>query len=439
MRNALSGRGVILAGVLMLAAAGPAGAQFSGPSSAPQEVTTQAVGAWQASDENQNRLAEIAVELAWLADPMVCPFYPCARAAGGSLAVGGFVPDEKIRLLVLQLARRNCSLPIVDRLKVYAGLAASPVRVPAAQLADTARQILGAEFPTDSPTFQITCSPTGQLILRGRIASFEDKLKVSQRLRRLPGCNAVVNFLQVTINDENLTPPALSSGPGTPAISPRGRATFYSSPLMPGQEQPGGGQPTIPEQPPAALPGPAQHQWTPGPGVEDGPKPAPAPELQPAQESREEEGLAVPEPLAAPAETKSAPAAEPPPLPVPAPAETKTAPTAEPLLLSVPVPVPIVPESRPDRAGKVSAVAPDSHQQPVPRLTPAQLQVRLAERIKAACPEAQDVKVTFTSGLGLHVRLLATETADRENLSTRVRALPELSPFLLQVEVLTGK
>jgi hypothetical protein len=161
--------------------------------------------------ESAARQAEIRVELAWLADPLVCPYYPCARAAGGALEVGGHVPDEAVRVRALEVARGQCDLPLVDRLQVRPGLAVGRVVLPADKLQRAALLTVRAELPEHADRIQVSCSPSGQLAVAGPAGSLEDRLRVSRCLRRLPGCAAVVNLLEVQPGSE--APPRVVLGP----------------------------------------------------------------------------------------------------------------------------------------------------------------------------------------------------------------------------------
>src|SRR5262245_51287597 len=54
------------------------------------------------STENPNRLTEIQVEMAWLADPATFPYRLTARVQGLTLRVSGCVPSSGVRSHVLQ-------------------------------------------------------------------------------------------------------------------------------------------------------------------------------------------------------------------------------------------------------------------------------------------------------------------------------------------------
>src|SRR5207244_2878949 len=79
--------------------------------------------------EDADRLGEILVELAWLADPVTFPFYLDARVQGASLELHGNVPSRAVRAHAVKLARLNSPLAIVDALKENPQLKVRPLRM----------------------------------------------------------------------------------------------------------------------------------------------------------------------------------------------------------------------------------------------------------------------------------------------------------------------
>jgi hypothetical protein len=496
----------LLTAVVLLAVARPGLAQLPLP---PLPGPGGALATSPKEEQRSSRLTEIRVELAWLADPLVCPYYPCVRVVGGTLEVGGLVPDASVRVRALQVARQNAPLPVVDRLKVYAGLLVPRVHVPAAKLQAAALVTVQAEFPAIGPDLKVTCSPAGLLTVSGIIDSAEHKLQVSQRLRRLPGCAAVVNLLQTDVAEPTRSQPLAAlpvpvPGPAAPLppvremkseatptptsaeLAVETQAPPAAAPLGPAVPLPAMPLPTpqaslkhnpAPAPPPVIL-GPSlqpnldvpeapamklNESWRPAPPPPPSPGAArqvaksapplllPAPEpsdtanalpqaaAQQSVSARPALPLPPPEPVAAPDQPAAPAPAEPapmPPSPPPAPAPAVSAP-------------PVSAPSEPATVAKASAAPyvtegavilsppepePSAHQQ----LTPAQMQAQLRQRIKEACPDAREVTVTFTSGLGLLVRVQLEKSADRDEVAARVRSLPELASFLTDVEVVAA-
>ena len=157
-------------------------------------------------DTDANKSAWISVELAWIADPAVCPFYPSAAVRGQTLEVSGYVPDTRVRDRVIKLALQHCSLDVLDNLKVFPRAAMPPARVPGAVLLQAAITALRAELPAGQNQVQVLCSNEQRLGVIGTVCSEERKLLVSQCLRRLKGCTAVVNLLQVCPPEHEAAP-----------------------------------------------------------------------------------------------------------------------------------------------------------------------------------------------------------------------------------------
>src|SRR5690349_11934263 len=70
--------------------------------------------------DGNNRLDEMKVELALLADTATFPYYLSSRVAGANLEVRGYVPNAMVRQRVLDIARRTTTLRVVDGLELLA-------------------------------------------------------------------------------------------------------------------------------------------------------------------------------------------------------------------------------------------------------------------------------------------------------------------------------
>jgi hypothetical protein len=150
-----------------------------------------------ARDMGPARFTEIRVELAWLADPRVCPFYPVARVQGNTIVVGGYLPNKSAHMTALQIVRRQCDLMIVDQLKETPGMTAHRTPAVPEQLRRAAEIALSVGFPQYAGRLSVTCGDEGRLTVSGMVSSPEDQLKISQRLRRLDGCGSVLSLLEV--------------------------------------------------------------------------------------------------------------------------------------------------------------------------------------------------------------------------------------------------
>src|SRR6266481_5035464 len=98
------------AATLLLAA----GAVGMGSLAHAQSVPEVASAARARPTPGQAELERMKVELAWLADATCFGHRLEAHVAGTTLEVRGTVPDEKVHLHALRVARQNCFLPVVD-------------------------------------------------------------------------------------------------------------------------------------------------------------------------------------------------------------------------------------------------------------------------------------------------------------------------------------
>jgi hypothetical protein len=197
----------------MALAAAPAVAQTDAPAPTRAAYGHSAVaGDW--ADGQADARAWIAVELAWMADPLVCPYYPTATVRGGVLEVWGHVPDEAVRARALELAAQHCRLPVEDALQVVPALARRPEPVAAETLRQAAVATLRRNVLDGRGRVEVASTPAGPvLVVRGIIRSEEGKLLVSRHLRGLPGCVAVVNLLQTTDGVVIAPPPRFAEEP----------------------------------------------------------------------------------------------------------------------------------------------------------------------------------------------------------------------------------
>jgi hypothetical protein len=164
--------------------------------------------------------AWIEVPLAWIADSRVCAHLPCATLRDGKLEVTGKVPDATVRVRALELAQRASGLPVVDLMQVVPSEAFQQVPVAVDLLESEAALAIHTEFPAYQGQLKVQAAANGQLTVTGTVASHEEKLLISLRLRRLAGCTAVNNLLQVNDGQEAASPPPARPVPAPIAAVP---------------------------------------------------------------------------------------------------------------------------------------------------------------------------------------------------------------------------
>ena len=146
---------------------------------------------------SEARLVEIKVELAWLGDGATFPCQLAARKVGSTVEVGGCVPTEALRLKALEVAKKHCTLPIVDKLVIHPGSALPMMTSPHDHLCQSAAEVLTKALADNGETFEFSADASGELTVSGTLKNWEEKLNVSRRLSMIPGCTSVVNNFDV--------------------------------------------------------------------------------------------------------------------------------------------------------------------------------------------------------------------------------------------------
>lgn len=168
------------------------------------------------TEVNFGRIVEVQVELALMGDPITFPYFLEARVDGSRMELRGFVPDKSVQDHALKLARLNCPLAVVDGTRVHPSLAVRPTRLPPEKLAPSVERAISKTLPSGSKALKIHCDMDGKVLVTGNVKTLEEKLLVSQSLRRLHGCGCVVNATQV----EGMAPmptPHIAASPPPPA------------------------------------------------------------------------------------------------------------------------------------------------------------------------------------------------------------------------------
>lgn len=160
-------------------------------------------GAAPAAEADRNR--EIAIELAWMGDPVTfrCPLR--ARCSGGTVEVVGCVPDAAARASAVQAARQNFTGTVKDALtlgRVGGGFTTLSPEVTYSSVRAALTDALGDK----SKDLDVSVRGDGQVTLRGKVSAVEEKLAVSTRLRQVAGCSCVVNLIETSAAKDEPVP-----------------------------------------------------------------------------------------------------------------------------------------------------------------------------------------------------------------------------------------
>lgn len=153
-----------------------------------------------------SRIIEINVEVAWLADSITFPYYLEARANGSKLEVRGYVPSKSVREHALRIAQVYSSLPVIDSMKEHPSLAVKSSKMSPQQLQKSAHSSLRVALPRQHQQLKVECGADGKVFVLGAVNTQEEKLAVSNSLRRLHGCTSVQNLTLVPSESAQSTP-----------------------------------------------------------------------------------------------------------------------------------------------------------------------------------------------------------------------------------------
>jgi hypothetical protein len=161
--------------------------------------------------------APVKVELALCANPMLFRYDIQVRPLGSVLEIHGTVPDATLRTLAVQVAQDESGMRVVDALRVQGSLIKPNVKRLPEELQRDANSTLEKTLGKGAWEIKADVWTNGQVLLKGSVATFQDKLAASRSLRDLPGCSCVVNQLTVVHPDAQTVVTAMATSTGTPA------------------------------------------------------------------------------------------------------------------------------------------------------------------------------------------------------------------------------
>jgi hypothetical protein len=401
------------------------------PATVPGRPLPPAVNSTAVPIEPSARLAEIQVELAWLSDPVTYPFPLTAHAFGSNLELRGSVPNEVVRAHAAQIAREHCGLMIADGVQVQPGLRmAGPAKETSEGLARAASAVLNEALPLYASGLEVRAQAQGLLTLRGPVPSYEEKLLASQRLRRLRGCTAIDNQLEVLVVHHDGKPYVAVSADGSQLALfdvKNQRPVVTMAPARP-----------VPVSMPAPIPAPRPQiatVVTTAAVKAEAPKMTPAVKVEPPKPT-----VAVNVELPKPSAVAKV---EP---PKPAPPTASDYGISRVVHLNTEHPSPPKPPAAP---APPAALAPSPPRQPSTPPKPAlatppprivSQDALLCQRIEACCGGgARNVSVSARPGNCYLVRMTVSDSATGERLGHQIFAMPELTPYQVNLEIRIAK
>jgi len=202
MHRALRRTARVLVAAVALGLARPALSSPDSTLSAPTRQPAREAGQSPLSPA-QMRWLEIQVELAWLADDITCPCPLKVTVQNGQILVEGTAPSEPARARALQLARQYGVIPLRDGIRIQPNPEEPAATAARAPLQEAAITLLNRRMGPRAASLEIGALDPVHLYIGGSVTSFQEKLSISRLLKQVPGCQAVRNDLQVTVEPKD--------------------------------------------------------------------------------------------------------------------------------------------------------------------------------------------------------------------------------------------
>jgi osmotically-inducible protein OsmY len=418
--------------------------------------------------------ADVNVELAFLANPSLFPCSIEVRILGTGLELRGNVSDEGIRALAVHVAQEVSGLRVVDALTMQARPRPAVAAQTPEALQRQAMHVLGQTLTKKASGVQVDVWNKGQVLLKGSVTTYQEKLAASRCLQKVTGCSCVINQLSVVnpevpaqaqapvahgVNDSQIIKPVVfvqqqAAEPAAPKTTDESAAKSQSvfTPKWRRWEEvqsklAQAGVPTA--SAPVATPKSAQVDPKPRTGLWGyltANKAQTKPEIQQTAVVKPE-GFIVPtgaqQAVIVP-EVKVAQPAKPA-APSLMPIETSKATLLTPTRIQQPVIEPIKntitpqnPPAKPAEPYVTSGVMIFEGTSKVAQAksVPTTAQTKLQQRIAGVCSKpAQDVEVTKLSEKTLLIRVKATDASEGEKLSDLIFRIPELAPYEVSLDI----
>lgn len=148
--------------------------------------------------EDSIALAEsMRIHIEFLADPLISTTDIAPSVKNGKMVLIGNANNNTIANNAVALASKLTTCKVVSEIRIWPISFNKTTKVPVETLQANTNKVVSAEFQTAYPKLSSAVSEDGSIIVSGPVVSLEDKLEISKRLRKVTGCQRVVNKMTV--------------------------------------------------------------------------------------------------------------------------------------------------------------------------------------------------------------------------------------------------
>ena len=148
--------------------------------------------------EDSIALAEsMRIHIEFIADPLISTTDISPSVKNGKMILIGNVNNNTVANNAVALASRLTTCKVVSEIKIWPVSFNKTTKVPVETLQANTNKVVSSEFQTAYPKLSTAVSADGSIIVSGPVVTLEDKLEISKRLRKVIGCQRVVNKMTV--------------------------------------------------------------------------------------------------------------------------------------------------------------------------------------------------------------------------------------------------
>jgi len=148
--------------------------------------------------EDSIALAEsMRIHIEFLAEPLISTTDITPSVKNGKMILIGNVNNNTVANNAIALASRLTTCKVVSEIRIWPVSFNKTTKVPVDTLQANTNKVVSTEFQTAYPKLTTAVSADGSIIVSGPVVTIEDKLEISKRLRKVPGCQRVVNKMIV--------------------------------------------------------------------------------------------------------------------------------------------------------------------------------------------------------------------------------------------------
>lgn len=148
--------------------------------------------------EDSKALAEsMRIHVEFIADPLISTTDISPSVKNGKITLSGNVNNNTVANNAVALASRLTTCKVISDIRIWPVSFNKTTKVPVETLQANTNKVVSTEFQTAYPKLSTAVSADGSIIVTGPVVTLEDKLEISKRLRKVTGCQRVVNKMTV--------------------------------------------------------------------------------------------------------------------------------------------------------------------------------------------------------------------------------------------------